>query len=210
PLTKDLAASYGLPNANGAVVASVSPGAAADKAGIRRDDVVTQFNGKAVRDNKALVDMVMHTAPGTSVPVEIYRNKKAMTVNVKVEELDLAQEQEQVQGGGPTRPDRQRNPRNEPTDTAFGMQLREITPNIARDLGLPANKGGVVVSSVDPAGSAFRAGLAPGDVLVSVDSTAVTSVDQVSAVLDKAAVGQAVRVIYSRNGQEGLAILRRR
>ncbi|HUL75000.1 MAG TPA: trypsin-like peptidase domain-containing protein [Vicinamibacterales bacterium] len=210
PISRDLAASYGLPNTNGAVVAGVEQGAAADKAGIKRDDVITQFNGKPVKDNKALVDMVMHTAPGTTVPVEVYRSKKSMTVNVKVEQLDLAHEQEQAQGGGSSRQDRPRNPRNEPTDTSFGMQLREITPAIARDLGLPPNKSGVVVSSVEPAGAAARAGLAPGDVLVSIDGTAVTSADQASGVLDKAAVGQPVRVIYSRDGQEALAIMRKR
>jgi serine protease Do len=210
PLTKDLATSYGLPGANGAVVGSVTTGGPADKAGIKRDDVITQFNGKTVKDNSALVEMVMGTAPGTTVPVEIYRAKKAMTVNVKIGELDLAQEQEQVQSGGPSRPDRPRAQRDEPINTAFGMQLREITPAIARDLGLPANKVGAVISSVDPAGSAIRAGLQPGDVLVAIDGTTVTSVDQVSAILDKAAVGQAVRIIYSRSGQEGLAILRRR
>jgi serine protease Do len=209
PLTKDLAASYGLPGTSGAVVGSVTAGGPAERAGIKRDDVITQFNGKAVKDNSALVDMVMRTAPGTTVPVEIYRNKKAMTLNVKVDELNLAQEQETIATGA-GRSDRPRNPRNEPKDTAFGMQLRDITPAIARDLGLPANRTGAVISSVDPAGSAFRAGLQTGDVIVAIDGNAVTSVDQVSASLDKVPVAQSVRVIYMRDGQEGLAVIRKR
>jgi serine protease Do len=209
PLTKDLAASYGLPGTSGAVVGSVTAGGPAERAGIKRDDVITQFNGKAVKDNNALVDMVMRTAPGTTVPVEIYRAKKAMTLNVKVDELNLAQEQETVATGA-GRSDRPRNPRNEPKDTAFGMQLRDITPAIARDLGLPANRTGAVISSVDPAGSAFRAGLQTGDVIVAIDGNAVTSVDQVSASLDKVPVAQSVRVIYMRDGQEGLAVIRKR
>jgi serine protease Do len=211
PMTKDLASSYGLPNTSGAVVGSVVAGGPADKAGIKRDDVITQFNGKVVKDNSALVDMVMRTAPGTTVPVEIYRNKKPMTINVKVDELNLAQEQETVAGdNGGARQDRQRNPRNEPKDTAFGMQLRDLTPAIARDLGLPNNRTGAVISSVQPAGSAFRAGLAPGDVIVALDGNPVTSVDQVSAILDKTDSGQSVRVIYLRDGQEGLAVMRKR
>ena len=209
PLTKDLAASYGLPGTSGAVVGSVTAGGPADKAGIKRDDVITQFNGKTVKDNSALVDMVMRTAPGTTVPVEIYRNKKPTTINVKIDELNLAQEQETV-GGGNVRPDRQRNPRNEPKDTAFGMQLRDLTPTIARDLGLPGNRTGAVISNVDPAGSAFRAGLAAGDVIVGIDGNPVTSVDQASGLLEKIAVGQSVRVIYLRDGQEGLAVMRKR
>jgi serine protease Do len=210
PLTKDLAASYGLPGTSGAVVGSVTAGGPAERAGIKRDDVITQFNGKTVKDNNALVDMVMRTAPGTTVPVEIYRSKKAMTLNVKVDELNLAQEQETVATTGAGRSDRPRNPRNEPKDTAFGMQLRDITPAIARDLGLPASRTGAVVSSVEPAGSAFRAGLQTGDVIVAIDGNPVTSVDQVSAILDKIPVAQSVRVIYLRDGQEGLAVMRKR
>ncbi len=213
PLTKDIATSYGLPNTSGAIIGAVADGGPADKAGIKVDDVITQFNGKQVKDNSQLVDMVMHTAPGTTVPVEIYRAKKPMTLSVRVDALDLAQEQEQLAegtSGNPSRPNAPRAPRNEPKDTAFGMQLREITPGIARDLGLPAGKGGAVISSVDPIGSAARAGFTTGDVILGIDGTTVTSIDQVSSMLDKVASGQAVRVRFLRDGQEGLALLRRR
>jgi len=210
PLTKDLAASYGLPSTSGAVVGSVTAGGPAEKAGIKRDDVITQFNGKTVKDNSALVDMVMRTAPGTTVPVEIYRNKKAMTLNVKVDELNLAQEQETVASAGSGRQDRQRNPRTEPKDTAFGMQLSDITPAIARELGLPSNRTGAVISNIEPAGSAFRAGLQVRDVIVGIDGNPVSSVDQAAAILDKVPAGQSVRVIYLHDGQESLAVMRKR
>jgi serine protease Do len=210
PITNDVAASYGLPNNEGAVVGAIAGDGPADKAGIKVDDVITKFNGKIVKDNAQLVDMVMRTTPGTTVPVEIYRNKKAMTLSVKVEALDLAQEQEQAGQQASRNRQGQQAPRNEPKETAFGMQLREITPGIARDLNLPAGKGGAVVSSVEPLGDAFRANLQPGDVILSIDGTATTSVDQVTGILDKVAVGQTVRVRYLRDGQEGLALLRRR
>jgi len=210
PITNDVATSYGLPNNLGAVVGTVTADGPADKGGIKVDDVITKFNGKTVKDNAQLVDMVMATAPGTTVPVEIYRNKKPMTLSVKVEALDLAQEQEQAgQQFGRNR-DRQQAPRNEPKDTAFGMQLREITPAIAHDLNLPAGKGGAVISSVEPLGDAFRATLQPGDVILAIDGTTTTGLDQVTGILDKVAVGQTVRVRYLRDGQEGLALLRRR
>jgi serine protease Do len=210
PITNDVAASYGLPNNEGAVVGAIAGDGPADKAGIKVDDVVTKFNGKIVKDNAQLVDMVMRTTPGTTVPVEIYRNKKPMTLSVKVEALDLAQEQEQAGQLANRNRQGQQAPRNEPKETAFGMQLREITPSIARDLNLPAGKGGAVVSSVEPLGDAFRANLQPGDVILSIDGTATTSLDQVAGILDKVAVGQTVRVRYLRDGQEGLALLRRR
>jgi serine protease Do len=210
PITNDVATSYGLPNNEGAVVGAIAGDGPADKAGIKVDDVITKFNGKIVKDNAQLVDMVMRTTPGTTVPVEIYRNKKPMTLSVKVEALDLAQEREQSGQQLNRNRQGQQAPRNEPKETAFGMELREITPGIARDLNLPAGKGGAVVSSVEPLGDAFRANLQPGDVILSIDGTATTGVDQVTGILDKIAVGQTVRVRYLRDGQEGLALLRRR
>ncbi len=103
------------------------------------------------------------------MPVEIYRDgKKPMTLSVKVEALDLAEEQEQA-AGDELAPNRQRAPRNEPKDTDFGMQLREITPAIAR-AAEPARRHAAapVISAMDPV--AVRppgAGLSPGDVILS-------------------------------------------
>jgi hypothetical protein len=119
-------------------VASVTAGAAADRAGIKRDDVITKFNGKTVKDNRGLVDMVMRTAPGTTVPVEIYRSKKAMTLNVKVDELNLAQEQEQTPAAQQRHAaGRSAQPAQRAASTAFGMPATSRRPS--RDLGLPAN-----------------------------------------------------------------------
>ena len=90
--------------------------------------------------------MVMRTAPGTTVPVEIYRAKKAMTLNVKVDELNLAQEQETVATGA-GRSDRPRNPRNEPKDTAFGMQSRHHAGHRARSRAAGQSHGRGPVSA---------------------------------------------------------------
>ena len=72
-LTKEDAQAFGLPNTNGAVLATVDRGQPADKAGLQRGDVITEFNGKPVVDSDALVAMVVGTKPGTTVPLTVYR-----------------------------------------------------------------------------------------------------------------------------------------
>ena len=91
-ITKDVAQALGLPN-TGAMLSTVIPGGPADKAGLEPGDVITEFNGRPVADSDALVNMVVGTKPGSSVPVTIYREKAKKTLNVTVDELDLDAEQ---------------------------------------------------------------------------------------------------------------------
>ena len=69
-LTKGDAQALGLPNTNGAVLTTVVPGQPADKAGLQRGDVITEFNGKPVADNEALVAMVVGTQAGNHGPAD--------------------------------------------------------------------------------------------------------------------------------------------
>src|SRR5687768_10988551 len=88
PLTRALAEDMGVPAGVGAVINEVTEGPAR-KAGIRRGDVVVEFNGKPVKNSSELVSMVTRTAPGTTVPIKIIRSKKLQTLNVTIEELDI-------------------------------------------------------------------------------------------------------------------------
>jgi serine protease Do len=209
PISDDVAESFGLPNTNGAIIRDVSPGPAAD-AGIKPGDVIVEFNGKTVHDNNELVAIVTRTAPGTTVPVKLYRDKKLMTVNVKVAELDLVAEQE-LTGGRPDRRERQQPEPAAPKQTKeFGLSFSSITPALSRDFSIPQGVRGAVVTDVDPFGSAAQAGIAPGDVIVSVDGQAVSTPDQAAAALDKVAAGKIARVMISRGGQETLTLVRKR
>src|SRR5207248_7251986 len=86
-------AEFGLKSRAGAVVSTVAPGGAAAKAGVEPGDVITEYNGRPVSTSDDLVKMVVATKPGTTVPVKVIRNKQEKTLNVTVEELDLAAEQ---------------------------------------------------------------------------------------------------------------------
>jgi serine protease Do len=202
-MTKELAEDLGLNSSMGALITDVTDGPAKD-AGIRRGDVVVEFNGKPVKNSAELVSMVTGTVPGTTVPVKIVRARKPMTLNVKIEQLNIEDEQASVQATG-ARPNA---PTEQPKDTGFGMSVEGLAPNVARRLNVPAG-GGVVVSDVDQGGAAQRAGIRPGDVILEINDVAASSVAQVTKSLDAIAVGHTARVVISRDGKETLLLLRK-
>jgi serine protease Do len=204
PMSRDYASSLGLPNTNGAEVKNVPAGPAAS-AGMRAGDVIVEYNGRPVTDNGDLVDMVTRTAPGTTVPVRVIRDRKSVSLNVTVEELDLDQERTQIAEIPGRAPNREQE-----TSTDFGMALRDLTPNVRRQLSLPSGRNGPVVASVTPFGPAAEAGLQPGDVILSVANQPVGSVEEASKALSAIARAQTVRIIVWQEGREVLVRLRRR
>src|SRR5688572_22232461 len=203
-ITKDVAQAMGLPSASGAMLATVTPGGPADRAGLQPGDIITEFNGRPVADSEALVNMVVATKPGTSVPVTVYRKKQKKAMNIVVDELDLDAEQGRQASGG------RRDPVEEPTAAGFGMDVGPITPEVARELELPRNRGGAVVLDVERNSPAFNAGIRPNDVIVEVNQQEVSNVSQVQRELQRAAPGQPVFLLIWRDGESNFVTLRKR
>jgi serine protease Do len=205
PLTKEDAQAFGLPNTNGAVLTTITEGQPASKAGLLRGDVITEFNGKPVTDSDALVAMVIGTKPGTTVPLTVYRDGQRKSMNITIGELDLEAEQ-----GANARPE----PDTEPTSAGFGMTIEPVTPDIARELRLPAGKGGAIVSNVSRSSPANNAGVLPNDVILEVNRKPVSNPTQVKRELDSAAPGSTVLLVVWRispaGGQETFLTLRKR
>jgi serine protease Do len=197
-LTKEMAQSLGLPNANGALLSSIDPGGPGDKAGLKAGDVVIEYNGKPVKDNDALVSMVVTTKPGTTVPVTIVRAKERKSLNVTVGELDLDEEQNRA-----ARRNDNNNDPAQPTSTGFGMDIGEITPEVARELGLPRNQGGAIVTNVSRSSPAAIGGVLPNDVILEVNRTPVTSVSQITRELQHVEPGTPVFLLVWRVGAGG-------
>jgi serine protease Do len=203
PLTSDVAEAMGLSNTNGALVSGVADNQPAAKAGMQPGDVIVEFNGRPVKDSDALVSMVVATKPGTTVPVTVVRDKQRKALNVTVSELDLEAEAGRVSRARPDTTD-------EPTATGLGMDIGPITPDIARELEIPRERGGAVVTGVDRNSPAFNAGIAPGDVILEVNRTAVTSPTQVQRELQKVQPGAPVFLLLWRNGAESFVTVRKR
>jgi serine protease Do len=195
-LTPETAKAFGLPNTSGSLISAVNPNGPADKAGLRPGDVVTEFNGRPVKDSDSLVAMVVGTKPGTTVPISIYRDNQRKALNITIDELDLEAEQGRTARRGEPSTEEQS------TSTGLGMTLDSITPDLARRMDLPPNQGGAIVSDVERDSPASNANIAPGDVILEVNRQKVSTVSQVTRELQKAPAGAPVFLLIWRDGQQ--------
>jgi serine protease Do len=167
----NLAKAFGLPaGSGGAAIANVEAGTPADKAGLKTGDVITALNGENVADMAQLRLRIASFAPGTTVHLRAYRDGQARDVAVTLAERpadkDLARGQRGGQGNG--------NGQGQPSGLT-GVSVEDLTPDVARQLGLDRNVTGVVVTEVDEASSAAEAGVQQGDVITQVNRQAVHS-----------------------------------
>ena len=188
---------FGLTARTGALVAAVAPGGAAAKAGIEPGDVILQYNGRPVANRDELVAAVVATKPGTSVPVQVMRDKRERTLNVIVEELDLEAEQGGARRPNGDAPDQQA----EQGSSGFGLTLQNVTPQAARRLNLPSGRTGALISDVDPNGPS-AATLRPGDVILSVNRRPVTSAAEAGRELQQIASGRLAQILVWRDPSE--------
>jgi serine protease Do len=186
---------FGLKDRNGAVVRTVSPNSAASKAGLEPGDVIIAYNGKPVSGRDELVQMVVSTKPGTTVPVRVMRDRAERTLNVTVEELDLEAEgnvaRNRESGGDP----------GQATSTGFGLRLQNISPSDARELKLESNRG-ALITDVEQGSPAARAGLRPGDVIVRVGREPIASIADAQRELGKVPSRGTAFLRVLRDGQE--------
>jgi serine protease Do len=154
-VTRDLADSFGLAKAQGALVAAVEKDTPADKAGIEEGDVIVRFDGKAVGQSSDLPRIVAMTRPGTTVPVEIWRKGATRTLSVTVGEM--AEDGAPAQRGG-----KRRNKPSEPASVnRLGLLVAELSAEQRKQLG---TDGGVVVEDARDGHLDIR----PGDVILAL------------------------------------------
>ena len=170
PVTSDIARSLGLDNVRGALVNAVNPGSPADKAGVRRGDVITAVNGEAVKDGNGLRNEVSQLLPGSIAKLTIVRGGREQVIDVTLAELQRAD----------VKPD---GAKGAPDQTGFGMSVEPLTKERAKELGGAATSG-VLVVDVDASGRAADAGLRQGDVISEVDGKPVASLDALKSALN--------------------------
>jgi serine protease Do len=127
------------------------------------------------------------------VPVTVLRDKQRQTLNVTIGEIDLEQENGQRADADPSA---------QGASTGFGMTLGGLTADRARRLGVPSGTSGAVITDVDQAGAAARAGLRPGDVILQVNRQAVASASEASKLLQEVRSGGTALVLVWRQNQE--------
>jgi serine protease Do len=191
------AAEFGLKERKGALVSIVTPNGPSAKAGIEPGDVILEFNGKPVTGRNGLVQMVMGTKPGTTVPVKILRDKTEKSLSVTVEELNL-----ETEGGGSAEEAQQ-----EETGGGFGITLGPLGSEMARRLRVPSGTRGVLITDVDPSSTAAREGVRPGDVILKVNGQTVETVREASQALQAIRQGGAARLLLWKGGQETFLVV---
>ncbi len=167
---KDLAQSFGLPDARGALVASVEPDSAADKAGLQAGDVVLALDGRRISDSAELPRLIGEKRPGTRIRMEVWRDGRSRELVATLDELSP-----ETVAGTPA-PSQVEN-----VGAKLGLSARALTAQEASQLRL---RGGLVVEGVD--GPAARAGLQRGDIILALNNQMVASVAEFRGLLERA------------------------
>ena len=167
----ELAEGLHLEAAKGALVANVTPGGPADKAGLKQGDVILKFDGKEVDAMRTLPRMVAETPINKKVDVVIMRQGKEMTIPVVLGELTEEAEQASLPPGTSQAPP----PAKEGKIADLGLTLSELSDSLRQKFQLTADAKGVVVTKVEDNSAAAEKGLHEGDVIVEVDQQAVTT-----------------------------------
>jgi len=178
-LSDDMAESLGLPRNRGEFVQAVEPGKGAEKAGIKAGDVIVKVNNVEVTPDETLSYIVAQLPVGSTVPIELIRNGRRMTVQAQIAERPSEDELAGNFGQDPDQamPEPNAEVAKEATQQLLGLAVQPLTPGIARQLGLEANVRGVVIAAVDPSSDAAAKGLRRGDVVMQANGQPVTTED---------------------------------
>lgn len=187
PVTPELQKQFGLKSERGALVADVTAGGPAEKAGLVRGDVIIEFRGKEIKDVNQLRMTVAETPVGTEAPVVFIRDGKEKKTTVKVGELPSETALAGRQGEGAF-------------SAETGFDVAPLTPDIRRELGLKDNQGGVVVTAVKQASDAYQKGLRKGDVIIEVNRKPVSDLASFNAAMSGLGKGDQVLLLVITEG----------
>jgi serine protease Do len=183
-VTRELAESFGLPKAAGALVNSVEKGGPADKAGLEPSDVILKFDGKTVSSSSDLPRIVAHTRPGSKATIQIWRKGAPRDVTVTVGEMP---EEKVAQRPG------RRDSKSGNVVARLGLTVSELSAEQRSELGVG---GGLLVEDVQ--GAAARAGIRRGDILMALNNQDIKSVEQVTQLLNQFEKAKSVALLIRR------------
>ncbi len=186
PVNETMAKAVGLPRTEGVLVDQVLPESPAAQARLQQGDVITRFNGAAITTPRDLALAVAGTHAGQHAQVGIWRGGHDMTLDVAIGAQSKAEAAMDQGGHG----------------SSVGMTLAPLNDQARTQYGLASSVRGVVVTDVTSGSRADESGIQPGDVLVRVGTTPVTSPRQVAEAIHAAerAKKEAVPLLVMRNG----------
>ena len=197
-ITPSLARKFDLPEKmTGALVDEVTSRSPAEKAGIKIGDVITELNGKPVKDSRHLKLQVAELPPGTKVPVKVFRDGEQKGLEVVLKEFPKdatmgKREQDDNETGS--------------SETLNGVTVGDIDAAARKQLGLPANVRGALVVQVEENSASYEAGLREGDVILEINRKPVRSGDDAVELSNKIKDKEILLRIWSRGATRYLVV----
>jgi serine protease Do len=178
PVTKDIVASLKLNIANGVIVSQVQIGSAAERAGLKRGDVILALNGNVVSDPNSFRNEIAGTPPGRTITLRIWRDGSEQEWRPTLGEFTPEER--------PSRPTEESSPQPGGSDSErLGLAVQPLTTALARELGISADTQGLVVVQVDPSGPAAYAGIQRGDVIEQVNQDPIRSAADLRSAIER-------------------------
>lgn len=184
---------FGLGKAIGALVNSVLPNSPGEKAGLKSGDVITGLNGDPVSNAGELQMGVVVRQPGETIRLRVMRAGESVDIPVTLEPINGDTDRATAQGKA--------------SREVWGLGLSDLTPEIRRQIDLPLGIAGAVVRTVRSGSPAENAGLAPGDVITSVNRKPTGTSAEVAQELSNVPSGEDVLVLVWSNGAQTFRVL---
>jgi len=183
-ITPDLMKFFNLKEKEGALISQVYGESPAEKAGLKVGDVVIEVDGAKIKNSQDVVREVLKKKVGQKVNFVVLREGKRLEISVAT-----AQMPEKIGQRGPAKPAKE----------WFGLRVSNVTPDIAKQLGLTKTEG-VVIVGVQPNSTAQAAGLKPGDIILEVNHQKIFNEKDYRTAMEKTKPQQGVLLLIDREG----------
>jgi len=186
-VTSQLAKSFDLKDERGALVSQVFKDSPAERAGIKQGDIILEFDEKEIKDFGDLSRIAASTRPGKKIKVKVFRAGKTLTLEATVDEMKEKTEVAKA-----------------PSEEPLGITVQDITPEIARSLGLE-EVSGVLVKQITPGSAAAEAGIRKGDVIQEVNRKPIKNVYSFGRAIEETKSQQTILFLI-RRGENSLFV----
>ncbi len=186
----------------GVAITEVYEGTPAAAGGARAGDVIVKFGGKTPASSRHLQQLVANTAPGTTVPVQVVRKGKKVTLQIKI-----GKQPADLTGRSPEEGFKPETIKRESENGRIGIKVRNITDRLRKLFGLPKKDKGVVVLKVLPGSPADEVGMGPGAMILELDQQRtpdLSAFDKIAAKLEKK---KSALIFFRQDGHNRFGVL---
>jgi serine protease Do len=175
----ELAQALGLPNSDGSIIAGIEPGSTGAKAGLQEGDVILRVGQLRAQDSRGLMRMIAGANIGASVPLDVWRDGHAQTINVVIGTMPRPAGDKMTMSANVASASR-------PASPNLGLNLAELSDTTRKQVGMQDGEPGVLVTAVQNDSEADEHGVVPGDVILKVQESTVSTPQQVQQQIDAA------------------------